>query len=73
MCVTHACRKDTVQWFHSRRDQNWDAEFSDELGTTFDGKTLTLTDKSWLGTPNRKRRQGSTSAPSGGPTARSTA
>jgi len=47
-----------VQWFHSRRDQNWDAEFSDELGTTFDGKTLTLSGKSWLGTPNGKRRQG---------------
>ncbi len=47
-----------VQWFHSKRDRNWDAEFDEELGSTFDGKTLKLTGKSWLGTPNGRARQG---------------
>lgn len=50
--------KKNVAWFHSTRDRDWDAEFTDELASTFDGKTLTLTGKSWLGTPNGKRRQG---------------
>lgn len=56
-CSLGDVKKD-VAWFHSRRDQNWDAEFNEELASTFDGKTLTLTGKSWLGTPNGKRRQG---------------
>lgn len=50
--------KKNVAWFHSRRDQNWDAEFTDELASSFDGKVLTLSGKSWLGTPHGRRRQG---------------
>ena len=56
-CPLGEVKKD-LAWFFSTRDRNWDAEFTDELGTTFDGKTLKLTGKSWLGTPYGKRRQG---------------
>ncbi|MBL8956082.1 MAG: hypothetical protein JNK82_35240 [Myxococcaceae bacterium] len=47
-----------LQWFYSKRDRNWEFELTDELGSSFDGKTLKLSGKAWLGTPNGKARQG---------------